>query len=249
MRDGRPDPEDCDPEDCLNSITSPIPALVGLSNSLINGGAGNIIFSDTKIYTDKVTYEIGADEPNYTDSIYGDVTSIYAPPLYKQPYFGPDEFIAAGPGGESLFNYWAHRNGELVWVEECSCNRVANALGKFVSDFFNAPSQLIDWIFSTDAPKTPGDVLAPNGQPVGHVEGGATPDVRTVTPGQMDGIIDGLKGLGAKPGSRPNYPGDWYDLPNNQGGFGVRDSRQSGRTVDVNIPGVPDVTKVHQKKP
>ena len=154
---------------------------------------------------------------------------------------------------EYLFNYWAHRNGELVWVNDCNCNRIANAIGTFVSDFFNAPSRLIDWVLSTDAsssanaPKSPGDLLAPNGQPVGHVEGSATPDVRTVTPGQMDGIIDGLKGLGATPGSRGNYPGDWFNLPNNQGGFGVRDSKGNGRTVDVNIPGVPDVTKIHQK--
>jgi hypothetical protein len=90
-------------------------------------------------------------------------------------------------------------------------------------------------------------VLTPNGQPVGQVEGSATPDVRTVHPGHLDGIIDDLKGLGAKPGSRAKYPGDWYELPNGQGGFGVRDSRNNGRTVDVNIPGVPDVTKIHQK--
>ena len=49
------------------------------------------------------------------------------------------------------------------------------------------------------------------------------------------------------PGSRAKSPGDWYELPNGQGGFGVRDSRNNGRTVDVNIPGVPDVTKIHQK--
>lgn len=90
-------------------------------------------------------------------------------------------------------------------------------------------------------------MLAPNGNPVGHVEGNATPDVRTVTPGQLNGIIDGLKGLGAVPGSRDNYPGEWYDLPNDQGGFGIWDGRNSGLTVDVNIPGIPDVTKVHQK--
>src|SRR5262249_23604063 len=113
---------------------------------------------------------------------------------------------------------------------------------------------LADWAYDNltfnegaDKPKSPADILAPNGQPVGHVEGSATPDVRTVTPGQLDGIINGLKELGATPGSRGRYPGDWYDLPNGQGGFGVRDSKSNGRTVDVNIPGVPDVTKVHQK--
>lgn len=100
---------------------------------------------------------------------------------------------------------------------------------------------------SGNLPRSPGDVLAPNGQPIGHVEGGATPDIRTVSPGQLDGIINGLKGLGAKQGSKANYPGDWYDLPDGQGGFGVRDSKSAGRTLDVNIPGVPDVTKLHQK--
>ncbi len=38
-----------------------------------------------------------------------------------------------------------------------------------------------------------------------------------------------------------------YNLPGDQGGFGVRDSRDNGRTVDVNIPGVPDVTKIHER--
>lgn len=90
-----------------------------------------------------------------------------------------------------------------------------------------------------DKPTAPGDVLALNGQPVGEKAGGAGPGVRTVTPGQLDGIIDELKGLGALPGSKGNYSGDWYDLPNNQGGFGIRDSRGSGRTVDVNIHGFP----------
>ena len=96
-------------------------------------------------------------------------------------------------------------------------------------------------------PQSPAEVLSPGGQPVGNVEGGATPDVRTVKPGEMDAVIDGLKGLGARPGAKPNYPGDWFDLPNNQGGFGIRDSKSSGRTVDVKIPDVPDVTKIHQK--
>jgi RHS repeat-associated protein len=96
-------------------------------------------------------------------------------------------------------------------------------------------------------PKSAAEVLTPDGEPVGNVQGGATPDVRTVKPGELDEVIDGLKGLGAKPASKPNYPGDWFDLPNNQGGFGIRDSKGSGRTVDVKIPDVPDVTKIHQK--
>ncbi|WP_431286656.1 hypothetical protein [Roseateles chitinivorans] len=90
-------------------------------------------------------------------------------------------------------------------------------------------------------------MLTPNGEPVGHVEGSATPDVRTVSPTELDGIVNDLKGLGAKQGSRGKYPGDWYELPNGQGGFGLRNSKNNGRTIDVNIPGVPEVTKIHQK--
>ncbi len=43
------------------------------------------------------------------------------------------------------------------------------------------------------------------------------------------------------------YPGDWYNLPNGQGGFGIRYSKDNGRSLDLNIPGVPDVTKIHQR--
>ncbi|MDN8618329.1 hypothetical protein [Variovorax ginsengisoli] len=96
-------------------------------------------------------------------------------------------------------------------------------------------------------PQSAADVLTPGGQPIGQVQGSATPDIRTVTPGQLDSIIDGLKGLGATQVDRPRYRGDWYELPSNQGGFGVRTSNNNGRTLDVNIPSVPDVTKVHQK--
>jgi hypothetical protein len=96
-------------------------------------------------------------------------------------------------------------------------------------------------------PGSPADVLMPDGRPVGEVRGSASPDIRTVAPGQLDGIIEGLKGLGAKPESKSNYPGDWYQLPDDKGGFGIRNSRNSGRTLDLDIPGVPDISKIHQK--
>ena len=60
----------------------------------------------------------------------------------------------------------------------------ANALGNFILEQIGANSG--------DKPTAPGDVLAPNGQPVGDMAGGAGLGVRTVTPGQLDGIIDGL---------------------------------------------------------
>lgn len=100
----------------------------------------------------------------------------------------------------------------------------------------------------TAPPAKPGDVLSPGGRPVGDVEKGATPDIRTVNPKKLDGIIDALKGLGAKPDpGKTRYPGEWYSLPGNQGGFGVRESTKGGRTLDVDIPSVPDVSKIHQK--
>ena len=155
-------------------------------------------------------------------------------------------------GGQSQDEVQLAMAGVAIRVLGPAVIAVTPAAQKAAEQLINGVSGLKDWVFnegadSADKPKTPADVLVPNGQPVGQKEGSAGPGVRTVTPGQLDGVIDGLKGLGATPGSRGSYPGDWYDLPNNQGGFGVRDSRGSGRTVDVNVPGVPDVTKIHQK--
>ena len=96
-------------------------------------------------------------------------------------------------------------------------------------------------------PTNPSDILAPNGVPVGENVGGAKPGVQTVPTDKLTEIIDKLKGSGATLEPERNYPGDWYSLPNGQGGFGVRDSKANGRTLDVNIPSVPDVTKVHEQ--
>jgi hypothetical protein len=93
----------------------------------------------------------------------------------------------------------------------------------------------------------PADILTPDGKPVGEVTGGATDDVRTVSPDKLDDIADRLKGTGAKLNPDKKYPGEWYDLPDGKGGFGIRDSRNNGKSIDINIPGVPDVTKIHQR--
>jgi RHS repeat-associated protein len=93
----------------------------------------------------------------------------------------------------------------------------------------------------------PADILSPDGKPVGENVRGAKPGVQTVPPEQLTDIIDQLKGGGAQLDPNSRYPGDWYNLPNGQGGFGIRDSKDNGRSLDVNIPGVPDVTKIHQR--
>jgi hypothetical protein len=108
-----------------------------------------------------------------------------------------------------------------------------------VTDFF-------DWVFSTGA-ENPADIVAPGGVPVGENIVGAKPGVQTVPPENLTDIIDRLKGAGAVRDPNSRYPGEWYNLPEGQGGFGVRNSKDNGRTVDVNIPVVPDITKIHER--
>jgi hypothetical protein len=91
-----------------------------------------------------------------------------------------------------LFNSWAHRNGELVWVDDCSCSRIGTAIRKFVSDFFNAPSQLIDGIFMKDPP-------VPDAVQGQETKGRTT---NWVKPGGLDAAnddFDGMKPLDVKP--------------------------------------------------
>lgn len=89
-------------------------------------------------------------------------------------------------------------------------------------------------------------VLRPNGQLVGNVVGGATPEVRTVSPAAFGNIRQSLSNLGAvEGGGNAGYRGTWYTLPNGQGGFGVRNA-SSGPTMDFNIPGLPRGLKIHQ---
>jgi hypothetical protein len=89
-------------------------------------------------------------------------------------------------------------------------------------------------------------ILRPNGQLVGNAVGGATSEVRTVSPAAFGSIRQSLSNLGAvEGGGASSYRGSWYSLPNGQGGFGVRNAN-SGPTMDMNIPGFPKGFKIHQ---
>ena len=111
----------------------------------------------------------------------------------------------------------------------------------------DAWAKLANICMSDGTSNSPIDILTPDGKPVGEVAGGTTDDVRTVSPDELDKIADRLKGTGAKLNPDKKYPGDWYDLSDGKGGFGIRDSRNNGKSIDINIPGVPDVTKIHQR--
>ena len=51
---------------------------------------------------------------------------------------------------------------------------------------------------------------------------------------------------GAAPLSKPGYPGTWYQRSDGSA-FGLRNSRDYGRTIDVSDPNLPPGFKVHQK--
>ena len=90
------------------------------------------------------------------------------------------------------------------------------------------------------------DLLRPNGQYVGTVNPGATPNIRTVTSQEFSQLQADLLN-GAKPSVQyAGGKGTWYELPGG-GRVGVRQSDGSGLTLDINIPGFPRDLKVHQK--
>ena len=90
-------------------------------------------------------------------------------------------------------------------------------------------------------PPTPDELVRPRGTPIGRP--GTTPGIREVPSAKdLDELFEQLRKHGTPTKSR--YPGSGYDLPG--GGFvGRRESKRFGPTLDINIPGVPDVKKVH----
>jgi hypothetical protein len=88
-------------------------------------------------------------------------------------------------------------------------------------------------------------ILEPNGSAVGIQWRGAGDEIRTVSPGKWDEMLSALKDLGATSKDKAGYKGEWFELPQGAGEFGVRDSDRSGPTLDLNIPGS-KIEKIHQ---
>jgi len=94
---------------------------------------------------------------------------------------------------------------------------------------------------------SPVDILMPGGQAVGYNAKGASSEIRTVTTSELDDIASQLMS-GATQISNPGYEangGTWYSLPNGGGNFGIRTSNSSGKTIDLKIPSIPDIGKIH----
>jgi filamentous hemagglutinin len=94
-----------------------------------------------------------------------------------------------------------------------------------------------------------GDILLPGGKPVGYVNSGAGPGIRTVTPQEFSQLqlqlLDGATSITPKSG----YPGAWYQRADGTI-IGIRTSTGSGTTIDViksNNPSLLPGFKVHQK--
>jgi hypothetical protein len=90
------------------------------------------------------------------------------------------------------------------------------------------------------------DILKPNGQFIGTVNKGATPEIRTVSPSEFNILKDDLLNGATASGKYAKGEGTWYDLPGG-GRVGVRMSDNTGITLDIDIPGYPKGFKVHQQ--
>jgi hypothetical protein len=90
----------------------------------------------------------------------------------------------------------------------------------------------------------PEDVLLPGGEPIGTPSQGGDESIRNVPGGPTAAreIFEQLAQGGAP--YRGGYPGTAVELPN--GGFvGIRNADGDNPTIDVNIPGIPRVSKLH----
>ena len=90
----------------------------------------------------------------------------------------------------------------------------------------------------------PEDVLIPNGVPIGAPSLGGDTSIRNVPggPSAARQIFDQLSQGGTR--YYGDYPGAAVELPN--GGFvGIRGTDTDHPTIDVNIPGISQVSKLH----
>jgi hypothetical protein len=86
-------------------------------------------------------------------------------------------------------------------------------------------------------------ILAPTGKPVGTVNTGVIPEVRTVTSDELQ-KLNGQMLQGAIPVGKPGYPGSWYQRADGSF-FGVRGG-PTAPTIDVDDRTLPPGFKVHQ---
>ena len=121
--------------------------------------------------------------------------------------------------------------------------RINSAIGDYVNGVIGGAEVLWGLIFNQA--QTPRDILMPGGRPIGQP--GTSPGVREL-PGGTQGAQDlfGQLTQGGTATNNPRYPGTQVALPNNGGTIGIRPVSGSGDTaIDVNIPGLTDVTKIH----
>jgi hypothetical protein len=87
----------------------------------------------------------------------------------------------------------------------------------------------------------PEEIIRPGGSLIGRA--GRSPGIREVdTPGEVDDLFEQIRIHGTP--TKSAYAGEGYDLPG--GGFvGRRISEKYGPTLDLNLPGVEDIFKVH----
>jgi hypothetical protein len=88
------------------------------------------------------------------------------------------------------------------------------------------------------------DILMPGGSPIGTSSLGGDETIREVPGGQV--MARGIYGQLATGGTPypGRYPGTAVEFPD--GGFvGIRDADTDNPTIDINLPGIPEVTKLH----
>jgi hypothetical protein len=89
------------------------------------------------------------------------------------------------------------------------------------------------------------EILMPGGKLVGYVAKGAKDTIKTVTKSELEIIESNLMTGARELTPPPTYKGQWYELPNGQGNFGIRNSTTNGKTIDLNIPSIPNINRIH----
>jgi len=96
--------------------------------------------------------------------------------------------------------------------------------------------------------KSINDLLMPGGKPIGYVKGQARGNIRSVSKKEFDRLEKELLKKSDKI-SKPRYEsegGAWYRMKDGSGEFGVRHSKDNGRTIDLKHPEInKNFKKIH----